>query len=144
MSMDKLLALEMTWLRGTAMVQTLFTCLYCQRPAAIQNKTLQVYCRGVLKTCEVSKRAASRASVYEVRPLVMILLLCEHLPNDGARSTLTARTCSSTCSILLILLAPLCCSGAVLVCLACFCLSMKIRLFSGGRPEHQYRGVRAV
>lgn len=67
MSMDKLLALEMTWLRGTAMVQTLFTCLYCQRPAAIQNKTLQVYCRGVLKTCEVSKRAASRASVYEVR-----------------------------------------------------------------------------
>lgn len=67
MSMDRLLALEMTWLRGTAMVQTLFTCLYCQRPAAIQNKTLQVYCRGVLKTCEVAKRAASRASVYEVR-----------------------------------------------------------------------------
>jgi hypothetical protein len=107
--MDKMLALEMTWLRGTAMVQTLFTCLYCQRPAAIQNKTLRVYCQGLLKTCEVSKRAASRASVYEVRRIslrpgrgrlgrkLLLLLrllragylcvcrvLCAHVPFDRA------------------------------------------------------------
>jgi len=47
-------------------VQTLFTCLYCQRPAAIKNKVLKVFCHGVLKTCEINKRAASQASVYEV------------------------------------------------------------------------------
>ena len=83
LSMDKMLALEMTWLRGTAMVQTLFTCLYCQRPAAIQNKTLKVYCKGLLKTCEVSKRAASRANVYEVRSLTVRRIApscCSDLP----------------------------------------------------------------
>ena len=72
MSMDELLALEMTWMRGTAMVQTLFTCLYCQRPAAIRNRLLKVYCQGVLKTCEVAKRAASRANVYEVSAAAML------------------------------------------------------------------------
>ena len=72
MSMDELLALEMTWMRGTAMVQTLFTCLYFQRPAAIRNRLLKVYCQGVLKTCEVAKRAASRANVYEVSAAAML------------------------------------------------------------------------
>ena len=86
MSMDKLLALEMTWMRGTAMVQTLFTCLYCQRPAAIRNKTLKVYCQGVLKTCEVAKRAASRASVYEVTVAEVLSPFCR-CPR-GARSHL--------------------------------------------------------
>ena len=86
MSMDRLLALEMTWMRGTAMVQTLFTCLYCQRPAAIRNKTLKVYCQGVLKTCEVAKRAASRASVYEVTVAEVLSPFCR-CPR-GARSHL--------------------------------------------------------
>jgi hypothetical protein len=91
MSMDRLLALEMTWMRGTAMVQTLFTCLYCQRPAAIRNKTLKVYCQGVLKTCEVAKRAASRASVYEV---TVAEVLSPVLPLPTGRS-LTPATCDA-------------------------------------------------
>ena len=93
MSMDKLLALEMTWLRGTAMVQTLFTCLYCQRPAAIQNKILKVYCQGTLKTCEIAKRAASRASVYEEEDLSTStggFALCEEMTEEQVSASLLA------------------------------------------------------
>jgi len=93
MSMDNILALEMTWLRGTAMVQTLFTCLYCQRPAAIKNNTLKVFCHGVMKTTEVATKAASRASVHEEEDLSTNtggFALCQELTEEEVSASLKA------------------------------------------------------
>ena len=93
MSMDNILALEMTWLRGTAMVQTLFTCLYCQRPAAIKNNTLRVFCHGVMKTTEVVTKAASRASVHEEEDLSTNtggFALCQELTEEEVSASLKA------------------------------------------------------
>jgi hypothetical protein len=59
------LALEITWVRGTAIVQTLFTCLYCHCPDDVTSEPLKLYLQALLKGCDATKRAVSKASVYE-------------------------------------------------------------------------------
>ena len=39
----QVVALEITWVRGTAMVQTLFTCLYCHCPNDVVSEPLKLY-----------------------------------------------------------------------------------------------------
>ena len=60
-----MLALEITWVRGTAIVQTLFTCLYCHCPDDVTSEPLKLYLQALLKGCDATKRAVSKASVYE-------------------------------------------------------------------------------
>eukprot|EP00960_Hanusia_phi_P068185 766781-Hanusia_phi.AAC.1 len=77
---DKMLALEMTWGIEASLVQSVFTCLYCHRPDEIQNQSLRyrhaledsnmrsgtrLYCQALLKSCEMVKKAVSKANVYE-------------------------------------------------------------------------------
>ncbi|EKX36279.1 hypothetical protein GUITHDRAFT_145852 [Guillardia theta CCMP2712] len=73
---DKMLALEMTWVRGTGFFprpRSVFTCLYCHRPDEIQNQSLRLYCQALLKSCELVKKAVSRANVYEEEDFSMNL-----------------------------------------------------------------------
>eukprot|EP00002_Diphylleia_rotans_P018664 TRINITY_DN3612_c0_g1_i3.p1 TRINITY_DN3612_c0_g1~~TRINITY_DN3612_c0_g1_i3.p1 ORF type:complete len:628 (-),score=113.17 TRINITY_DN3612_c0_g1_i3:516-2399(-) len=62
--MDELISLEVAWLDGLPVVQTIFTCLYMHKPSIIQNKHLRVYCDALLKSCEQYKNMISLAQVY--------------------------------------------------------------------------------
>ena len=54
--MDRMLACEMTWQGGSALAQTVFTCLYCHRPAAIEDPVLRLYCEATLKCCDLTRQ----------------------------------------------------------------------------------------
>eukprot|EP00288_Rhodomonas_lens_P006601 CAMPEP_0177722806 /NCGR_PEP_ID=MMETSP0484_2-20121128/17876_1 /TAXON_ID=354590 /ORGANISM="Rhodomonas lens, Strain RHODO" /LENGTH=197 /DNA_ID=CAMNT_0019235201 /DNA_START=84 /DNA_END=674 /DNA_ORIENTATION=- len=90
---DRLSALEMTWLRGSPIVQTLFTSIHCHRPAAIVHETLRIYCQALLKCCDITKRVVSKASVHEEEDFSTNIggySLCEELTDEEVTAALTA------------------------------------------------------
>ena len=63
--MDTICACEVTWLKGNAMAQTLFTCLYLHNTSVLKEECLRVYCLAVLMSSELIRMIVMRADVYE-------------------------------------------------------------------------------
>ncbi|KAJ1478600.1 Mak10 subunit, NatC N-terminal acetyltransferase-domain-containing protein [Baffinella frigidus] len=90
---DKVLALEMTWVRGTAIVQTLFTCLYCHCPNDVVGEPLKLYLQMLLKGCDSTKKTVSKASVYEEEDFSVNMggyALCEQVGDDEIAARMSA------------------------------------------------------
>ena len=47
--------LQLSWLDGQSLAQSLFTCLYLHNPSEIQNKCLQTWSYAMLKLCRLVK-----------------------------------------------------------------------------------------
>ncbi|KAJ1557658.1 N-alpha-acetyltransferase 35 NatC auxiliary subunit, partial [Nowakowskiella sp. JEL0078] len=62
---DEIQALELTWLNGHLLSQTIFTCIYFHKPSEIQNPILRFYVLAVLKCTHLSRKEIMRASVFE-------------------------------------------------------------------------------
>jgi hypothetical protein len=63
--MDRMLACEMTWQGGSALAQTVFTCLYCHRPDAIEDPVLRLYCEAMLKCCDITRSRQTAAAMKD-------------------------------------------------------------------------------
>jgi len=61
---DKLQGLEVQWLKGYMIYQTLFTCLFIHDPMNIPNPYLKSYIQGLLKCCYYSYHYITMANVY--------------------------------------------------------------------------------
>ena len=64
--MDRILACELSYHGGSALPQTIYTCLYMHKPEAITDPVLRSYVLCTLKCCHTVKRAVTRAEIYEV------------------------------------------------------------------------------
>lgn len=50
---DALNACLVSWLDGSSLAQTVFTCLYLHQPYNIQDKSLRAFCISVYKSVQV-------------------------------------------------------------------------------------------
>ena len=55
----------MTWLEGHSLAQTVFTNLYLQNPAQIENRCVKAFSICMLKTVDVIRDRINRAGVFE-------------------------------------------------------------------------------
>ncbi|KAI8805569.1 Mak10 subunit, NatC N-terminal acetyltransferase-domain-containing protein [Cladochytrium replicatum] len=62
---DQLLALEMTWISGHMLSQTLFCCIYLHRPEEVQCKLLRWLLDAVLKSASLARGAILKSSIHE-------------------------------------------------------------------------------
>jgi len=61
---DKLQGLEVQWLKGYMIYQTLFTCLFIHDPLNVPNLYLKSYIQGLLKCCYYNYYYITMANVY--------------------------------------------------------------------------------
>ncbi|TPX63910.1 hypothetical protein SpCBS45565_g06277 [Spizellomyces sp. 'palustris'] len=88
---DELISLEMSWISGNLLCQTLFTCIYLHDPYKITSPLLQAYVIAVLKTANLIRREVTMAHVYEEEDFIpdsMGLSLCEEVQENEAMSSL--------------------------------------------------------
>jgi len=64
--MDRLQGLEVQWLKGYMIYQTVLTCLFVNDPLNIPNSYLKAYVNGLLKCCYYSYYYITSAAVYSV------------------------------------------------------------------------------
>ncbi|ORX60759.1 Mak10-domain-containing protein [Piromyces finnis] len=67
---DKLNGLEVQWLKGYMIYQTLLTCLFVNDPLNISNSYLKAYVNGLLKCCYYSYNYITTAAVYSEEDFV--------------------------------------------------------------------------
>lgn len=64
---DKLQGLEVQWLKGYMIHQTLLNCLFINDPLNIPNPYLKSYIQGLLKCCYYSYCYITMANVYTIK-----------------------------------------------------------------------------
>jgi hypothetical protein len=57
--------LQVTWLEGHSLAQTVFTNLYLHNPYEIEDKTIKAFGICMLKLVDIIRDSINRASVYE-------------------------------------------------------------------------------
>ena len=57
--------LQVTWLEGHSLAQTMFTNLYLHNPYIIEDRTLKAFSIVMLKTVDLIRDRVNRASVFE-------------------------------------------------------------------------------
>lgn len=57
--------LQITWLEGHSLAQTVFTCLYFHNPDLIEEPSLKAFALGILKVCDIAREKVNKAAVFE-------------------------------------------------------------------------------
>uniref|UniRef100_A0A3B4A0S7 N-alpha-acetyltransferase 35, NatC auxiliary subunit n=1 Tax=Periophthalmus magnuspinnatus TaxID=409849 RepID=A0A3B4A0S7_9GOBI len=57
--------LQITWLEGHSLAQTVFTCLYVHNPDLIEEPPLKAFALGILKVCDIAREKVNKAAVFE-------------------------------------------------------------------------------
>lgn len=58
-------SLQITWLEGHSLAQTVFTCLYVHNPDLIQDSAMKAFALGILKVCDIAREKVNKAAVFE-------------------------------------------------------------------------------
>eukprot|EP01132_Coremiostelium_polycephalum_P005706 gene5706-7100_t len=61
--MDRLMGLEGTWIEGSPIAHTLFSCMYMHVPMKLENKYLALYINTLLATCDTVFQIVSRGDI---------------------------------------------------------------------------------
>lgn len=61
----KSLFLQITWLEGHSLAQTVFTCLYVHNPDLIEDPAMKAFALGILKICDIAREKVNKAAVFE-------------------------------------------------------------------------------
>lgn len=56
---------QITWLEGHSLAQTVFTCLYVHNPDLIEEPALKAFALGILKVCDIAREKVNKAAVFE-------------------------------------------------------------------------------
>lgn len=56
---------QITWLEGHSLAQTVFTCLYVHNPDLIEEPALKAFALGMLKVCDIAREKVNKAAVFE-------------------------------------------------------------------------------
>lgn len=57
--------LQITWLEGHSLAQTVFTCLYVHNPDFIEDPAMKAFALGILKICDIAREKVNKAAVFE-------------------------------------------------------------------------------
>lgn len=57
--------IQITWLEGHSLAQTVFTCLYVHNPDLIEEPALKAFALGILKVCDIAREKVNKAAVFE-------------------------------------------------------------------------------
>lgn len=88
---DELMSLEMSWIAGNLLCQTLFTCIYLHRPYKLKSPLLRSYIILLLKTADLIRREVTKAQLFDEEDFTtdtMGLSLCEEVQEHEALSGL--------------------------------------------------------
>ncbi|KAI8922418.1 Mak10 subunit, NatC N-terminal acetyltransferase-domain-containing protein [Powellomyces hirtus] len=85
--LDQLLGLEMSWIAGNMLCQTVFTCVCLHAPYRLGSSLLQSCVVAMLKTVDLVRMEVTKAHVYEEEDFAndtMGLSLCEEVQENEA------------------------------------------------------------